>query len=190
MPHKVEDAPLKLLYALAFVLSAFAAHAQTLDAAMMAACELDDCSLEVIEHSMPAPTVASEPTITTVRDADDEADDVSITGANDPEGVPVPAIQPGDESQTQQSTIAAQIASSEPTIATVRADDDEADDVVITGANGAEDALVGATEDGDETRTRPAQMVASEPTIEKLAEAVDEAEGSALERVPPPSLEP
>jgi hypothetical protein len=190
MPHKVEDAPLKLLYALVFVLSAFAAPAQALDASTIAACELDDCSLEVIEQSMmPAPTVASEATITTVRADDDEADDVSITVANDPEGVPVPAIQPGDETQTLQGTMPAQIIANEPTITTVRADDDEADDIVITGANGAEDVPVGATQGGDETQTSPAQMVAGEPTIEKLAEAVDEAEGIAHERALP-SLEP
>ena len=117
MPHKVEDAPLKPVYTLVFVLSIFAAPAQALDASTIAAWELDECSWEVIAQStMPAPMVASEPTIGML----EETDDAAITEPNNAEGgIAVGTMQPSEA----QGTMPAQIV------------DDEAEDVVITGAN-------------------------------------------------------
>ena len=61
---------MKVLYTLAFVLLSFAASAQTLDAAMIAAYYLDDCCEETTGQStMPAATVAAEPTIEKPGDA-------------------------------------------------------------------------------------------------------------------------
>jgi hypothetical protein len=112
-----------------------------------------------VQDTMPARIVATEPTIAGVRDgAVDEGDGVTITIATDPEDVPAGAIEPSGETQTVAGTMPAQIVTTEPTIATVGDDVDEADGVT--------------------------KMLASDPAIDRLAEAVDEAEGIGNERAP------
>jgi hypothetical protein len=214
----MEDTPLKVLYAFAFVLSALAAPAQTLDAAMPAAYDLDDYFGELTEPStVPAQAVATEPTTERRGEAVDEADGVAITEPGDAADAPVKAIQPGDEAPTveyssrrddeltventtEPSTMPAQAVATEPTIEKSGEAVDDADDVVITGPGDAANAPIGAIEPGDEIpimessserdvrptvediepSTMPAQPVGTEPTIEKLGEAVDEADDVAI----------
>jgi hypothetical protein len=161
----LEDAPLKALYALVFVLSSFAAAAQTLDASMIAAYDLDDYFGEITEPTMgPAQMVATEPTIEKLGEAVDEADDVAITGPNNAVVVPVGAIQPSDENSTVEYST-------------------QSDDNLTA-------------DETTEPSAMPAQIVATEPTIEKLGEAFDEADGVAITRptdaadVPVGAIEP
>jgi hypothetical protein len=169
---------LKILYALVFVLSAFAAPAHTLDVSTIAPCELDDCSLEAIELSMmPTSALASEPTIVKL----EETDAAAITRPHNAEGgIAIGTVQPSDETQT--GTMPAEIVANEPAIMEAGDAVDDADGVTITVVNDPEGVPVGATRAGDETQTRAAQVLASESTIEKYAETVDEAEGIVNER--------
>jgi hypothetical protein len=208
-----------------FVLFSFAAPAQT----SIAAYYLDDldCFGETTQQStMPAQIIATEPTIGKLGEAMPEADGIAITGPNDAKDVPVGAIQPSDENSTveystrsddkvtaddtiEQSTMHTQIIATEPTIETLgKANLNEADDVAITGINGAEDVPVGAIQPNDESSTAkystlgddkltvddtvdqgaiPPQIIAAEPTLEKLGEAkLNEADAS---RLPSPTMQ-
>jgi hypothetical protein len=165
----MEDAPLKALCALVFVLSWFAAPAQTLDASGIAAYYPDDCFGEITEPSMvPTQIVAAEPTIEKFGEAFDEADGVAIIGRNDAADVPVGALLLGDGSASveystrsddertvdataEQSAMPAEIVATEPTIEKFGGAFDEADSVAITGPNDAADVPVGATQPGDES---------------------------------------
>ena len=142
---------MKILYALVFVLSAFAAPAHTLDASTIAPCELDDCSLEVIELSMmPASAVASEPTIVKL----EETDAAAITQPHNAEGgIAVGTIQPSDETQT--GTMPAEIVANEPTIMKAGDAVDDADGVTITVVNDPEGVPVGASQPGDDPEGVP-----------------------------------
>ena len=92
---------MKGLYALAFVLSSFAACAQTPDASTMLVFDLDDYFGEITELSTSAPQItATEPMTGNSGEAD-----TSIRGDSNPEDVPVGAIQPSSESVSAQAPI-------------------------------------------------------------------------------------
>jgi hypothetical protein len=170
----MEDTPLKVLYALVFVLFSFAAPAQTLDVSMMETYYLDQYFGEITEQStMPSPLV-TEPTIEKLGEDMLQADGLAITGSNDGENIPVNAIQPSDENSTVEyttlsgdqlteddttelSTMPAQIVATEPTTEKLGETVDEAHDVAITGPNDAADVPVGAIGSSVEAeRTRQA----------------------------------
>jgi hypothetical protein len=87
----------------------------------------------------------------------DEADDVDNTAANDADNSPVGAFQLGDEAQTEptvddtveQTTMAAQVVATEPTIEKPG----EANDIATTAANDLENGLVGAIQPSDDPPT-------------------------------------
>jgi hypothetical protein len=207
----VEDTPLKGLYALAFVLSSFAACAQTPDTRTMLIFDLDDYFGEITELStLPAQIIATEPTIGKSGEAAQEADSVVITGPNDAAEAPVGAIQSSDEAPPVQYTLAAENTAEprtvpaqtmpESNIDSVGKASDKADTVAI--AEGA-DAPVGAIqpsaekaivqspiwwddklnfEEITEPSTVPARIVAPEQTLEKFGEASDKADSVAIAR--------
>jgi hypothetical protein len=124
------------------------------------------------QSAMPAQIIATEPTIEKPGEVTrNDADDIVITGSNDPEDVPVGAIQPSDENSTvkystgnngkltvddpiEQSAMPAQIIATEPTIEKPgEVTRNDADDIVITGPNDAEDVPVGAIQPSDENST-------------------------------------
>ncbi len=151
---------MKFLYALAFALFSFAAPAQTLDAAMIAAYYLDDCFGETIEQStMPAQMVATEPAVEKLGEVDLGADGVATATPDDAEDVPVGAIASREEAPTSGSST---LTDDEPTVAettNVIAPEPgveneallENDDVTITGRNDAGDVPVGAIAPRDES---------------------------------------
>ena len=149
---------MKVLYTLAFVLLSFAASAQTLDAAMIAAYYLDDCCEETTGQStMPAATVAAEPTIEKPGDAMLSAEGVSTP--DDAEDVPVGAIAPRAEAAAPAPSTGnddqLMIDERAHMIAPETGDDSEAllgaDDVAITGPNDAGDVPVGGIAPRDES---------------------------------------
>jgi len=159
----------KALYALVFVLFSFAAPAQTLET-WIAAYYLDDldCFGETTQQStMPPQIIGIELLCAAILN---DADGVATIGSNGAADVPVGAIQPSDENAiaayssrsddqltddtSEQSTMPTQIIATEPTIETLgKAKLNEADDVAITGINGAEDVPVGAIQPNDEDAT-------------------------------------
>ena len=210
---------MKALYALVFVLFSFAAPAQTLET-WIAAYYLDelDCFGETTQQStMPPQIIGIELLCAAILD---DANGVATTGSNGAEDVPVGAIQPSygnstekyltgrDDDLTVDDTIeqgatSAQIIATEPTIEKLGDGKlNEADDVAITGHNGAEDVPVGAIQPsydnstvkystgGDDTLTVddtieqgaiPTQIIATEPTTETLGEAkLNEADDVAI----------
>ena len=151
---------MKALYALVFVLFSVAAPAQTLET-WIAAYYLDDfdCLGETTQQStMPPQIIGIELLCAAMLN---DADGVATIGSNGAADVPVGAIQPSDESSTvkystgrddnltvddtiEQGARPAQIIETEPTIEKPgEATRNEADDVVITGANDAKDIPVG-----------------------------------------------
>jgi hypothetical protein len=71
---KGEDAPVKGLYALAFLLSSFAANAHSPNSTTIALFELDDYFGEVTDLSLPAPqALAAEPMIGAIQPRDQGA---------------------------------------------------------------------------------------------------------------------
>ncbi len=150
--------PLKVLYALAFVLLPFATSAQTLDAAMIAAYYLDECSEETGGQStIPATTVAAEAATEEPGDALRSAEEVST--ADDAEDVPVGAIAPRAEAEVRAHSIPSEdepmVDETANMIAPETGDESEAlvgaDDVAITGPNDAGDVPVGGIASRDES---------------------------------------
>ena len=158
---------MKSLYAVVFVLFSFAAPAQTLET-WIAAYHLDelDCFGETTQQStMPPQIIGIELLCAAILN---DADGVATTGSNGAENVPVGAIQPSDKNSTveystrsddkvvvgdtiKQIAMPTQIVATTPSIETPsEAKFDEADEVAITGANGAEDVSVGVIRHGDE----------------------------------------
>jgi hypothetical protein len=174
---------LKVLYALVFVLTAFAAHAQILDAAAISAGDFDDCSWEITENSTePAPMVASKLTIKKL----EEAVDAAIAMPTE-HGVAVSMTEPGDDVQMLQDTMPARIVASEPTITSVADAVEEEDEVAITGANDALDAPVGSIQPGNGAQAMPTRTVANDPTTERLEHVIGETDGIVSEQALPES---
>src|SRR5215217_8543518 len=102
----MEDTPVKGLYALAFVLSSFAASAQTPDASTLLLFEFDDYFGELAELStLPPQIIATEPTTGKYSEAAHETDGVTGSGENNREEAPVGSIQPSDDTTTAQPAI-------------------------------------------------------------------------------------
>ena len=155
----MEDTPLKGLYALAFVLSSFAACAQTPDTPTVLFFDLDDYFGEITEVStLPPEIIATEPMTGTSAKPAHETTDTAAGGPRNAADAPVAAIQPSDahasvqspiwwddklnfEEVTEPSTVPAQIIP-EPTIDGVGEASDkagvaiaEAADVPVRGVN-------------------------------------------------------
>ena len=209
---------MKSLYAVVFVLFSFAAPAQTLET-WIAAYHLDelDCFGETTQQStMPPQIIGIELLCAAILN---DADGIATTGSNGAEDVPVGAVQPSYDNSTEkyltgrdddltvddtieQGATSAQTIASEPTVEKLGETKlNEADDVAITGPNGAEDVPVGAIQPSDklldgkildreshaltvddtiEQGTTSAQ-IATQPTIKTLGGAkVDEADDVAI----------
>jgi hypothetical protein len=167
----MEDAPLKVLYAVVFALSALAAPVQAFDSWPVAAYDLDDCSWEVTEQStLPAPTVAAEPPINDLAATGGAA----ITAPDDRENVALGIVPPSDATQLLPSPTPTPIAANEPIVANETHAIDETDDIIIKAMIDAEDILGEAVETGGVSQMVPPQLVASEQT--QLAEVVEEAD--------------
>jgi hypothetical protein len=157
----------KALYAVVFVLFSFAAPAQTLET-WIAAYHLDelDCFGQTTQQStMPPQIIGIELLCAAMLN---DADGIATTESNGAEDVPVGAIQPSmekyltgrDDDLTVDDTIeqgatSAQTVVSEPTVEKLGETNlNEADDVAITGPNGAEDVPVGAIQNSRSRETR------------------------------------
>src|SRR5215211_8452742 len=100
----MEDTPVKGLYALAFVLSSFAASAQTPVASTLTFFEFDHYFGEIAELStLPPQIIATEPMTGKSSEAAHETDGVTGSGENNREEAPVGAIQPSDHTASVQS---------------------------------------------------------------------------------------
>jgi hypothetical protein len=202
----------KALYAVMFVLFSFAAPAQTLET-WIAAYHLDelDCFGETTQQSTGIELLCAAIL--------DDANGVATTGSNGTEDVPVGAMQPSYDNSTEkyltgrdddltvddtieQGAASAQAIASEPTVEKLGETKlNEADDVAITGHNGAKVVPVGAIQASDKLldgkildRERHALTVddaieqgttsvqiATQPTIKTLGGAkVDEADDVAF----------
>ena len=97
---------MKGLYALAFVLSSFAASAQTPDASTLPLFEFDHYFGEIAELStLPPQIIVTEPMTGESSEAAHETDGVTGSGENNREEAPVGAIQPSDDTASVQSAI-------------------------------------------------------------------------------------
>ena len=149
-----------------------------------------------------------------------DADGIATTGSNGAEDVPVGVVQPSYDNSTEkyltgrdddltvddtieQGATSAQTIASEPTVDKLGETKlNEADDVAITGPNGAEDVPVGASQPSDKCSTvtfsierhaltvddtieqgTTSAQIATQPTIETLGEAkVNKADDVAITR--------
>jgi len=178
--NQVEDTLLKGLYALAFVLSSFAACAQTPDAAPMMPSDLNDYFGEVTELGTLSPPVAGEPTIAKpgealgATDGTDDAPVAAIEPSNDTASVTAPIWWDDNlscEEATEPGTVPAQVAP-EPTAETLREASANGDSAAIAEAA---DVPTGRIEPRhEEAATDPGTVPAQidpEPTAETLREA-------------------
>jgi hypothetical protein len=148
----MKEGPLKILYALVFVLPALVAPVQALDVSAVAPYDLDDCSWEIAEQStVAAPVVASAPTIKELDEVLDEAYEI-VTGAsgNSSGRIAAPIIQPDDDAGMLQESRPAAATAAQSTMTQALNIADDADDVVITGFNYQDDVTVGAFQAGDD----------------------------------------
>jgi hypothetical protein len=169
-----EGSLVKLLCAIAFALIPFAGPAQSLDSSLLAALCADDyfedsagqCST-IHAHEITIESILEKYGVIIIRDTDDE---IAIFHPSDPDDVPVSSIRPRnegaavdysiltDDESTGDATIVESAASTQimATEATLERHDEtirEADEVAITGPNGAKNVADGAIERGDENRT-------------------------------------
>jgi len=156
----------KALYAVVFVLFSIAAPAQTLET-WIAAYHLDelDCFGETSQQStMPPQIIGIELLCAAILN---DADGLATTGSNGAGDVLVGAIQPSYDNSTEkyltgrdddltvddtieQGATSAETIASEPTVEKLGETKlNEADDVALTGPNGAEDVPVGAIQPSD-----------------------------------------
>ena len=165
---------MKLLCAIAFVLIPFAAPAQSLDSSLLAALCADDyfedsagqCST-IHADKITIESILEKYGVIIVRDTDDE---VAVLRPSDPDDVPVSSIRPrnegaavddsilADDEPTGDATIVESATSTQvmATEATLERHDEtirEADEVAITGPNGARHVADSAIERGEENRT-------------------------------------
>ena len=222
---------MKALYAVVFVLFSIAAPAQTLET-WIAAYHLDelDCFGETSQQStMPPQIIGIELLCAAILN---DADGLATTGSNGAGDVLVGAIQPSYDNSTEkyltgrdddltvddtieQGATSAETIASEPTVEKLGETKlNEADDVALTGPNGAEDVPVGAIQPSDKLldgkildrhaltvddtieQGMTSAQIATQPTIKTLGgPKVDEADDVAItgldaEDVPVGAIQP
>jgi hypothetical protein len=184
----VEDTPLKGLYALAFVLSSFAACAQTPDTPTVLFFDLDDYFAEITEVStVPPQIIATEPVTGTSAKPAHETTDVAAGGPHNAADAPVGAIEPSDAhasvqspiwwddklsfEDTEPSTVPAQIAAAEQPIEKVGEASDNANSVATAESSNAANVRIGPLVHRDETATAEHATVSDNtPAAEEAAD--------------------
>ena len=183
----MEDTPLKGLYALAFVLSSFAACAQTPGTPTMLLFDFDDYFGEITEMSTLSPPIIA-PRGGKSGEAAHETNDIAAGGPNNAADAPVGTIQPSDEHASVQSpiwwddklvfedttepgTVPARIVPPEQTIEKFGGASDKADDIAIARSSDAADVRDGPFGHSDETATAEHSTVSD--NTPKLEETPD-----------------